>query len=95
MDKVIPFQIQPSGFGAIRKHFMTVRCRGCGNTEKFYGRAITHPFIVIEQSEHNSYQYEVTEVGYTNNGQVEEVIDTCANCGSHDIDIQIIKRDVK
>ena len=96
MTKIISFPAAPwqeQSVGMIKKQHMKVLCNGCGNTKKFYGRAMTHPMIVIERSDHDQHKYNVTEVGYSQAGHVDETIEQCAACGSKDIDIDFLKRD--
>lgn len=93
MNKIVPFPIKQASFGAIRNHHLSIECMDCGNTKRFYGKAMTYPFIAVDREEHDPHKYSVTEVGYGQTGYVEEVIESCAHCGSTELDIQVLKKD--
>lgn len=57
-----------------------IECSACGNTERFYGTAYTNPMIVIEQQGHASY--DVVEISYKSDGQVDEVVERCGKCSA-------------
>ena len=85
-----PFSViegEQKKLGAIYRKRMDIKCNVCENTDKFYGTARVHPFIVIEKVAPS--KYDVTQIGYRNNGDVDEKVEKCAVCGSHDLDITI------
>jgi hypothetical protein len=77
--------------GALHTRRLTIRCTECGNKDKFYGTAYTHPMIVIDRKGYD--HYDVVEMSYKSGGNVDEVVERCAECGAErdKLDIQEVK----
>lgn len=66
--------------GSIYTKRVLIECTTCGNDERFYGTAYTNPMIVIEKQGYD--KYDVTEISYKSDGNVDEVVERCAKCGA-------------
>lgn len=77
--------------GSLHTRRLTVRCMECGNKDKFYGTAYTNPMIVIDRKGYD--HYDVVEMSYKSDGDVDEVIERCAECGAgrDQLDIKEVK----
>jgi len=93
LSNVFPFPKNNDRFGAVHTKRLNITCADCGNTERFYGTAQTQPFIIIEK--HGDHHYDVSEVGYRNNGSVDETIESCASCGSRNIQVEVLQKGVQ
>lgn len=66
--------------GSLHTRRLRIKCTACGNTERFYGTAYTNPMIVVEQQA--SDKYDVVEISYKSDGQVDEIVEKCGKCGA-------------
>lgn len=66
--------------GSLHTRRMKIECTACGNSERFYGTAITNPMIVIQRL--NADMYDVVEMSYKSDGKVDEIVERCAACGA-------------
>lgn len=73
-------------YGPITLRKVQARCRKCGNTSKFIGRAYVFPTIVIELQSDGSY--DTTGVSYCADKDTDEKIERCAVCMSTDVEVK-------
>lgn len=66
--------------GSLHTRRLVIECTSCGNKERFYGTAYTNPMIVAERVGHD--KYDVVEISYKSDGNIDEVIEKCAACGA-------------
>ena len=66
--------------GSLHTRRLSICCTVCGNTNRFYGTAYTNPMIIVEKQAHD--KYDVVEISYKSDGNIDEVIERCAECGA-------------
>ena len=78
--KLISIEGNKGKHGSLHTRRLIITCKACGNTERFYGTAYTHPMILAERISHD--KYDVTEISYKSDGKIDEVVERCAECGA-------------
>lgn len=85
MDKKLyVFPGSKGKIGSVNATPRLYRCKNCENTFVFLGKALIYPEIVIQKTDR--YKYEVVEICYRQEKDINERVERCGICNSTDVE---------